>query len=72
MKDEVLKVPETVCNFELLAELQNRADEERSADDLLYFTELSLELIEAYRFSKYRIFSLLEKSFSLPPGNAAI
>jgi hypothetical protein len=67
MRDGVLKVPETVSYFELLVELQHRTDEAHSPDDLLYFTELSLELIEAYRLSKYRVFSLLERSLALPP-----
>ncbi len=59
-------VPETTSYLSLLVELRRRLELGWSPDDVLYFTELSVELIEAYRFSTYRAISYLESTLALP------
>jgi hypothetical protein len=59
-------VPETTSYLGLLVVLQRRLDRGWKPDDMLYFTELTIELIEAYRLSTYRAVSCLENSFALP------
>ena len=66
MKDGSLRVPKAVSYFDLLVELQRRLDAGWTPDDVLYFTELSIELIESYRISNYRVVSFLENSLALP------
>jgi len=66
MKDDAQITPTSVSQFDLLVELQRRLDEGWAPEDVMYFTELSLELIEAYRLSNYRIVSFLESSLALP------
>ncbi|MGH9553154.1 MAG: hypothetical protein ACRD3W_27490 [Terriglobales bacterium] len=61
-----MPVQDTVSLFDLLVELQRRLDSGWTPDDVVYFTELSIELIEAYRISNYRLVSLLENSLALP------
>ncbi len=58
--------PETVSFLALLGELQQRLDKGWRPEDVLYFTQLSLELIEAYRLSNCRVVSFLERSYALP------
>jgi len=64
--DGSLNVPEATSYFGLLVELQRRLDQGWIPDDVLYFTELSIDLIEAYRFSNYKAVSFLENSLALP------
>jgi len=65
MDDSVI-APQTVSYFGLLVELQRRLDQGWIPEDRLYFTELSIDLIEAYRLSNYRVVSVLENSLALP------
>lgn len=67
MNDESQVAPQTISYFDLLVELQRRLDDGWAPEDVMYFTELSLELIEAYRMSNYRIVSFLETALALPP-----
>jgi hypothetical protein len=66
MQNESGRLPEKVSYFDLLVELQRRLDAGWEPDDVLYFTELSIELIEAYRISNYRVVTFLENSLALP------
>jgi hypothetical protein len=59
-------VPEATSYLGLLVVLQRRLERGWKPDDMLYFTELSIELIEAYRLSNYRAVSCLENSLALP------
>jgi hypothetical protein len=66
MKNGFSKAPESVSYMDLLVELQTRLDIGWNPDDILYFTELSIELIEAHRLSSYRVIAFLENSLALP------
>ncbi|HEY9772953.1 MAG TPA: hypothetical protein V6C81_03990 [Planktothrix sp.] len=59
-------VAESVSYMDLLVELQTRLDCGWNPQDILYFTELSIELIEAHRLSSYRVIAYLEHALSLP------
>lgn len=72
MKDGSLDVPTTASYFDLLVELQRRLDAGWTPDDVLYFTELSIELIEAYRISNYRVVSFLENALALPAHESVV
>jgi hypothetical protein len=72
MKDDWQSIPEAVSFFDLLVELQRRLDKGWRPQDVLYFTELSIELIEAYRLSNYRVVTFLEASFALPDYHKAL
>jgi hypothetical protein len=62
--------PMTVSHANLLDELQTRVDSGWLPDDFMYFSEMVVQLVNAYKSNNYRVVYMLEQMLSMPPAES--
>ncbi|MDR3615393.1 MAG: hypothetical protein P4L53_17675 [Candidatus Obscuribacterales bacterium] len=62
--------PITVSHANLLDELQTRVESGWLPDDFMYFSEMVVQLVNAYKSNNYRVVYMLEQMLAMPPAES--
>lgn len=58
--------PMTVSHANLLDELQSRVESGWLPEDFMYFSEMVVQLVNAYKSNNYRVVYMLEQMLAMP------
>jgi hypothetical protein len=64
--------PNSVSHANLLDELQHRVESGWVPDDFMYFSEMVVQLVNAYKSNNYRVVYMLEQMLAMPSAGGVI